>query len=201
MSTTGKSWLAAAAAPLRVAPRSGHLLHRTYKFSYVHRSFEKKSESYESQIKNIASVATVEEFWSVYVHLHRVSQLAPMTDYYLFQDGVQPMWEDEANKKGGRLVIRLTKNASPKAFEDLCLAIIGEQFGTDDICGIACSVRFQENYLSIWLRDAQNKATIKHVETVARKVLDLNPSCIVRDWGFKAHHTEQANSSVPTSQA
>lgn len=201
MSATGKSWLAAAAAPVRVLPRHGHILHRTYQFSYVYRSFEKKGQPYESNIKHIASVATVEEFWSVYVHLQRVSQLAPMTDYHLFQQGVQPMWEDDANKHGGRLVIRVLKNASPKAFEDLCLAVIGEQFETDEICGIACSVRYQENYLSIWLRDAKNKETIRHVENVARKVLDLTQSCVVRDWVFKPHHTDQGGRTGSASTA
>lgn len=191
MSSAAKSWLAAAAQPVRSAPKAGHLLHRTYQFSYVRRNFEKKSESYGSQIKNIASVGTVEEFWNVYTHLHRVSKLAPMTDYYLFQEGVQPMWEDEANKRGGRLVIRVQKNASPKAFEDLCLAVIGEQFDTDDICGIACSVRFQENYLSIWLRDAKNKELLKHVESISRRVLSLPPASVVRDWTFKPHHSDQ----------
>lgn len=190
MAATGKSWLAAAAAPVRSTPRSGHLLHRTYQFSYLRRSLENRKEEYKDQIKNIASVGTVEEFWSVYTHLNRVSKLAPLTDYYLFQEGVQPMWEDEANKRGGRLTIRVQKAASPRAFEDLCLAVIGEQFETDDINGIACSVRFNENYLSIWLKDARNKELLAKVEGTARRVLDLPAKSIVRDWSFKPHNAD-----------
>ena len=195
-SSTAKSWLAAAAQPVRAAaPKAGHLLHRTYHFSYVRRTFEKKAENYGSQIKRIAAVATVEEFWGVYTHLHRVSKLPPMTDYYLFQEGVQPMWEDEANKRGGRLLLRVQKHASPRAFEDLCLAVIGEQFDTDDICGIACSVRFQENYLSIWVRDAKDKPAVAAVENKARDVLKLPAACIVRDWVFKPHHLDAVTAS------
>lgn len=190
--SSGKSWLAAAAAPARKAPKTGHLLHRTYQFSYVHRTFENTDTEYRDAIKPIASVGTVEEFWSVYVHLNRVSKLAPMTDYYVFQEGVQPMWEDEANKRGGRLTVRVRKEASPRAFEDLCLALVGEQFETDDILGIACSVRFNENYLSIWLRDARNRVLLQRVEKVARRVLDLNPRCVIRDWIFKPHRQEGA---------
>lgn len=188
MAATGKSWLAAAAVRVRDQPKTGHLLHRTFQFSYVRRSYEKKNTDYGAQIKKIASVATVEEFWGVYTHLNRVSTLAPLTDYYVFQEGVQPMWEDEANKRGGRLTIRVVKSASPRAFEDLCLALIGEQFDTDDICGIACSVRFQENYLSIWLRDSRDTDLIAHVESTAKRILSLDEQCIVRNWSFKVHH-------------
>lgn len=196
MSASGKSWLAAAAAaPARKEKKGGHLLHRTYQFSYLRRSFEKKNEEYKDQIKQIASVGTVEEFWSVYTHLNRVSKLAPMTDYYLFQEGVQPMWEDEGNKKGGRLTIRVAKSASPRAFEDLCLALIGEQFETDDICGIACSVRYNENYLSIWLKDAKNRLLLGRVQTIAKRVLDLPAKTIVRDWTFKPHHADTGHPS------
>lgn len=159
----------------------------------MQRSPEKKNESYGSQIKNIDRVGTVEEFWAVYTHLNRVSKLAPLTDYYLFQEGVQPMWEDEANKRGGRLLIRVQKSASPRAFEDLCLAVIGEHFDTDDICGIACSVRFQENFLSIWLKDAKDKVTLKHVEGVARRVLHLPPKSVIKDWTFKPHNTDHGS--------
>lgn len=192
MAATGKSWLAAAAAPVRTQPKGGHLLHRTYQFSYVHRSLDRKNEDYKNQIKNIAAVGTVEEFWAVYTHLNRVNKLSPNTDYFLFQKGVQPMWEDDANKRGGRLTIRLQKAASPRAFEDLCLALIGEQFETDDICGIACSVRTYENNLSIWLRDANNKQLLVRVETIARRVLNLEAKIVLRDWSFKPHNTDQS---------
>lgn len=189
----GKSWLAAAAAPPRSTTRAGHVLHRTFQFSYVRRTPERRADDYAQQIRDIATVATVEEFWAVYVHLHRVSKLAPCTDYFLFQEGVRPMWEDEANRGGGRLSVRVTKAASPRAFEDLCLALIGEQFDTDDICGIACSVRVTENFLSIWLRHVDDKELLTRVEGVARRALDLPASAVVRDWSFKPHQVEHNN--------
>lgn len=190
-SNGGKSWLAAAAARPRRTSRTGHLLHRTFHFSFVRRSFDRKVDDYEQEVKAIASVATVEEFWQVYVHLHRVSRLAPLTDYFLFQEGIRPLWEDDANRRGGRLTLRLTKQASSRAFEDLCLAFIGEQFDTDDICGIACSVRVAENFLSIWLKDANNTELTNRVEQVARRLLALPPSAVVREWTFKPHQREQ----------
>lgn len=57
-------------------------------------------------------------------------------------DGVKPMWEDEANKNGGRWVIRVNKGFSNKLWEDLILAMIGEQFECEnEIHGIVISLR------------------------------------------------------------
>lgn len=186
MAATGKSWLAAAAAPVRTEPKHAHLLHRTFQFSFMKRGH--RDESYGSSIRDIASVATVEEFWSVYNHLARVSRLPASTDYFLFQEGVRPMWEDDANKDGGRWTLRLPKSVTAHAFENLCLALIGEQFESDDVCGIACSVRFQDNNLSIWLRNAQDKDTLNSVVSIARRVIDVPPDRLQREWEFKPHH-------------
>lgn len=189
--TTSKSWLAAAAAPPRTAAiATGHVLHRTFQFSYVVRG---RAKDYVHQLRNIAKVGTVEEFWQVYVHLHRVSKLSPSTDYFLFQDGIRPLWEDEGNRRGGRFALRITKSASPQAFEDLCLALVGEQFDTDDICGIGCSVRVTDNFLSIWLKDASDKDLLVKVEGIARKTLDLPGHTVVKDWCFKPHQIDQQN--------
>lgn len=53
------------------------------------------------------------------------------------------MWEDPANVKGGKWVIRLRKNKIDRAWENVCMAMLGEQFlvGTE-ICGVVLSTRF-----------------------------------------------------------
>jgi translation initiation factor 4E len=38
------------------------------------------------------------------------------------------------------------------------LAIVGEQFQVgDEVCGIVCSIRFNEDILSVWNKSADNK--------------------------------------------
>jgi translation initiation factor 4E len=52
------------------------------------------------------------------------------------------MWEDEANKNGGRWVIRINKGYANKIWEDLILAMIGEQFELEnEINGIVMSIK------------------------------------------------------------
>jgi translation initiation factor 4E len=182
--STAKSWLAAAAAPVRAAERGELILHTPWHFSYMRRG---AANTYASSIKEIASFATVEHFWNVYNHLQRPGHLDPPTDLFLFRRGVQPMWEDEANAAGGRLSLRLRKGYASRAFEDLALCAIGEQFELPDfVCGITCSVRFQDDVLSIWVRAADNPQAIAAVASTAKRSIELPASSQAREFEFKA---------------
>ena len=61
---------------------------------------------------------------------------------------------DEENKSGGKWIVRLKKGVSDRYWEDLLLAIIGDQFGEagEEICGAVLSVRNGEDILSVWMR-------------------------------------------------
>lgn len=53
------------------------------------------------------------------------------------------MWEDPSNVKGGKWVIRLRKTKIDRAWENACMAMLGEQFLVGpEICGIVLSTRF-----------------------------------------------------------
>ncbi len=59
------------------------------------------------------------------------------------------MWEDPSNVKGGKWVIRLRKTKIDRAWENACMAMLGEQFLVGpEICGIVLSTRFPVGHLS-----------------------------------------------------
>lgn len=111
------------------------------------------------------------------------------------------------NITGGKWIIRLKKGVADRLWEDLILAIIGDQFdeplpaparirshsrnstGEDSIgeegpewpgiCGCTISVRQSEDIISIWNRyEADPKVRDKIRDTV-RKALNLSPSTIM----------------------
>lgn len=195
-----KSWLAAAASPVRPEERGELPLHTPFHFSFLRRSAGTREDTYGLSIREIASFATVEHFWAVYNHIRRPSHLNPTTDLFLFRHGIQPMWEDEANAGGGRLVLRVRKSATSRAFEDLALCLIGEQFENPDaVCGIVCATRFQDDVLSIWLRYSDNQSMIQSVMSTARRFVDLPASVVARDWEFKSHN--RANNTASQSHS
>ena len=148
--------------------------------------------SYEEGIKKIASFGSVrllavsiavyspiqvESFWSLWTHLSPPSALLPTTDYLLFHSGVRrPVWEDPLNLSGGKWIIRLKKGVADRLWEDLILAIIGDQFddcneeGAEypEISGCTISVRQYEDIVSLWNRvdaDVRLREKIRFVLT------------------------------------
>jgi translation initiation factor 4E len=113
-----------------------------------------KFSDYEKSIAKIAAIATAESFWTIYSHLKRPSALPTVSDYHIFKDGIRPVWEDEANKRGGKWIVRLKKGVADRYWEDLLMAIIGDQFmeAGDEVCGAVLSVRSGEDVLSVWTK-------------------------------------------------
>jgi len=125
-----------------------------------------KYSDYEKSTIALASISSVESFWAVYSHLKRPSLLPSVSDYHIFKKGIRPVWEDEANKKGGKWIVRLKKGVADRYWEDLLLAIIGDQFveAGDEVCGAVLSVRSGEDVLSVWTRiDGGRNIKIRYI--------------------------------------
>ncbi|KAB5575838.1 translation initiation factor eIF 4e-like domain-containing protein [Coniochaeta sp. 2T2.1] len=139
---------------------------------------------YEKTLHPMAACETAEEFFEIYRHLNRPSTLPLVSDYHMFKKGVRPIWEDEENKKGGKWIVRLKKGVADRYWEDLLLAMIGDQFfeASDEVCGAVLSVRNGEDILSIWTRTDGGRV-LKIRETMKR-ILSFPPDTKV-EW--KSH--------------
>ncbi|CAE1245191.1 EIF4E [Acanthosepion pharaonis] len=120
-----------------------------------------KAKTWASNLKLVTSFDTVEDFWSLYNHVQRASKLPPGCDYSMFKDGIQPMWEDEQNKQGGRWVINLNKQQRhlelDNFWQETLLCLIGEAFDDSsfNVCGAVVSIRNKGDKLGLWTRDTQ----------------------------------------------
>lgn len=171
-----------------VTPGVGeHPLQYNYTFWYSRRTPSRpaNTQSYEQNIKQIGTVASVEQFWRFYSHLVRPGDLTGHSDFHLFKEGIKPMWEDEANKNGGKWIIRLRKGLASRFWENIILAMLGEQFMVgEEICGVVVSIRFQEDIISVWNKTACDQATTARIRDTLRRVLNLPPSTIME---YKTH--------------
>lgn len=151
-----------------------HMIQNAYTFWYHRRRGDKKNVDYNESTKQIATFASIESFWQIYDHIVRPNEFKVTTDYHLFKKDIGPMWEDEANKNGGKWMVRLKKGLASRYWEELVLAMIGEQFDVgQEICGAVVSVRNSEDIISIWNKNCENKeATYKIVDQM-RKILKL----------------------------
>lgn len=124
-------------------------------------------------IRKVASLSSVEEFWGLYNNIVPPSQLPEKANYYLFKDGIMPAWEDEANKDGGKWSLQLPRDKNKAVIDRMwlytMLAAIGETFETplsapgepakppvqtDLVTGVICSARPRFYRLTIWTRQA-----------------------------------------------
>ena len=106
--------------------------------------------NYDANLRLVGTFNTVEKFWSYYSHMTRPHDLIGHADIHLFKDGIRPLWEDDANKNGDKWIVRLKKGLANRCWENLILAILGEQFMVgEEICGAVVSVRFQVNFYDV----------------------------------------------------
>ena len=128
----------------------------------------------------------IEHFWRIYDHIVRPNDHKLTIDYHLFKDGIKPTWEDPNNENGGKWMVRLKKGLASLYWEELVLAIIGEQFDVgDEICGAVVSVRGGEDIISVWNKAAEDKESTDKIRDKMREVLNL-PSFVPME--YKKHH-------------
>ena len=115
-----------------------------------------------------------------------------MSDYHFFKEGIRPVWEDDENKHGGKWTVRLKKGVADRYWEDLLLAMIGDQFAeaSEEVCGAVVSVRSGEDVFSIWTKNDGGR-NVKIRETVKR-VLAL-PSDTSVQWRSHDESITQRN--------
>jgi len=137
--------------------------------------------NYEEGIKKIAPFSSIESFWALWTHLSPPSGLQPTTDYILFHvDVKRPVWEDPLNKNGGKWIIRLRKGVTDVLWENLVLAMIGDQFEDEDrVCGCVLSVRTQEDILSVWHQDETDTAAKERIKKTIQHSLQLSSSTML----------------------
>ena len=133
---------------------------------------------YETAIKTIATIDTVENFWEIYNWLKRPADLptTATTDYHFFRSGIKPTWEDPSNAAGGTWIVRLPQGLSSRYWEEICFALIGGQFqGVPDgeVCGAVLSVRYSEDILGIWNKSANDREIVERLRDAIRRCLQL----------------------------
>merc|ERR1712012_111934 len=168
-------------------PEGEHRLQSPYCLWYSRKSSSKSHQSsFDQNLVLVGSFASCEQFWNLYSRLIRPGELTSHSDFHLFKKGIKPLWEDEANRYGGKWIVRLRKGLASRCWENLIMAMLGEQFMVgEEICGAVVSVRYQEDILSIWNKSANDTGVTNRIRDTFRRVLNLPPGTTIE---YKAHN-------------
>ena len=147
---------------------AGLPLHRKWVVWYDNPRLAKEGTAWKDNLKHCGTFSTVEEFWEIFNNLKPASTLVPNSNYHIFKEGVIPMWEDDANKKGGKFVLTMQKRDSKAGKLDewwlfSVLAMVGETMDSegDEICGSVVSIRKGQDRIAIWLKSCEKDSCIK----------------------------------------
>lgn len=168
--------------PLELSPNE-HQSQYVWNLWYSNRSTKR---NYDQNLRLICRWGTIEGFWRYYQWLKRPSSLTLQSDYHLFKEGIKPMWECPSNVNGGKWKLRLRKGIVDRCWENLLMAVVGEQFDVgDEICGIVVCVRNQEDNLAIWNKTATDQRIIEIIRKKLVEVLQLPTNTLME---YKTHN-------------
>ena len=115
---------------------------------------------YKSQVKKLAEFDTIEDFWTIFQHLKKPDNSNEGIQLQLFKEPIKPIWEDEFNKNGGKISLKLKKQFTNIIWEEIILAIIGgilRKEIKEEINGVVFSSKKDFNTIQIWFKTFNNK--------------------------------------------
>jgi len=157
-----------------------------------------KGRSWEQNQRQIITVSTVEDFWSLYNHIELASKIPPGFDYSLFKEGIFPDWEDKRNKLGGRWIINLSKNHRVQFLDTYWLEILFFLIGEHadqyafQVNGAVVNVRLKGDKLAVWLADSTDPDSLIRIGKMLKERLGIDPGEKI---GFTIHDDERTKQS------
>ncbi|XP_015123847.1 eukaryotic translation initiation factor 4E-1A isoform X2 [Diachasma alloeum] len=164
-----------------------HPLQNTWTFWYY---APDRQKTWEESQREISSFDTVEDFWALYNHIILASELKQGCDYSMFKKGIRPMWEDDANKQGGRWLMQLDKKQRScdldRLWLEILLCMIGEAFDdySDDVCGAVVNIRTKGDKLAAWTADATKSESVLEIGRKLKERLGIQQRQTI---GYQVH--------------
>ncbi|XP_013201074.1 eukaryotic translation initiation factor 4E [Amyelois transitella] len=157
-----------------------------------------RNKTWEENLIELTTFDTVEDFWRLYHHIKLPSELRQGHDYAVFKQGIRPMWEDDANKMGGRWLISLERKQRTTDLDrfwlDVVLLLIGENFEhPEEICGAVVNVRAKIDKIGIWTADTSKQHANIEIGRKIKEQLGIHGKI-----GFQVHRDTMVKHSSAT---
>lgn len=98
-----------------------------------------------------------------------------------------PLWEDEANKEGGRVTFRMALQYANYFWENLLFALIGDQFPVESkVNGVYLNVSPTKQVIQVWTGCKEPQAVEALIKSL-REILKLPDTIIIsfQDFSFQ----------------
>ncbi|KAG0198727.1 eukaryotic translation initiation factor 4E [Mortierella sp. GBA30] len=156
-----------------------HPLNNSWTLWFDNPGKKSNANNWELSLKELITFDTVEDFWGVYNNIMKTCDLSISSNYHLFKQGIKPMWEDPANKRGGKWSIQLPRNKTMSEIDNIwlytMLACIGEAFEYEsEVCGAVVSVRKAFFRIALWTRSSDNQEVAMSIGRTLKKAANID---------------------------
>lgn len=149
------------------------------------------AESYSEILNDVCTVETVPELMYMIETMEPAIQWPLSSNLHFFREGIEPLWEDPMNAKGGKWVLEIPKSAG-QALNDLwnktVMYVASEMIEQNKhineadkiICGCVFSPRKITDRIALWTNTIDDRALVigKEWKSILNTILEL---------GFKIH--------------
>lgn len=117
------------------------------------------SENYSSCLNEISTIDDLPQLLYLLDNLEKASAWPLNSNVHFFRRGIQPLWEDKANMKGGKWMIEIPKgfgtvnNEIISIWERTILYAASEMVAEKGICGCVLSPRRSFDRIALWTKD------------------------------------------------
>lgn len=149
-----------------------------YKYTPEQNNTNKKEINqvdYSGMLKQLFEFSTIDDFFNQYAYLKKPDQAKTGLEISIFKDKIKPMWEEEANKVGGKLTLKVRKDYANPLWDELVLRLIGQSFPeieNDEINGVMYLVKRDMIVIQIWFRNFNSKVNSLVISSV-RSIFEI----------------------------
>jgi hypothetical protein len=124
--------------------------------------------------KKLFTISTISDFWKVFNNLELIG--VNVTHLFLMRDGINPTWEDSANRTGGVCSFKVEMKDSEKIILDIATYLALGKLSTikDDINGLSISPKNNWGIIKIWNHDKKNDLTLTLNEEILNNYKGLS---------------------------
>lgn len=141
---------------------------------------------YLDSLKSVGTFNSVESFWRYYCHLRRPSDMGNGYNVAVFRAGLVPAWESFTN--GGCWIVRvpISSRFLDRLWEELLMAVVGENFLTPELVGVVVAVRHQWVNMTVWNRDNWTNPDVRfRIGERLKELLNLDEKSTIEYKFFK----------------
>ncbi|KRH92846.1 putative mRNA cap-binding protein [Pseudoloma neurophilia] len=133
-------------------------------------SCKKEAFNFQNSLKKLCTLRTVENMNYFLGHVD-FENIDTITDICIFKEGIEPLWEDQANINGGKWIIKVKREVVVRLFQKMMVHLLVDTFESLKVNGIVMSFRVRNAMITLWTNaEKNNERVIQEI----KKILDID---------------------------